>query len=380
MLEFYKKAALFTLALTFATALLALFCVQGFFQQDRLLPPERSEIPWEVVSHSGLGNSEINVLSDADPVRFNYTLNDKVDYPYVKLFLAFGDLIKADSFADLSAYNKLSFRVHCSPLNVMTVNLRTFDARSTKPGDIGSYRMASHWFNCFGAWSKVEFDIRHMEVPVWWLDSYGGVVHDRRYELDQVVAISFDSSRRGLIAKPIQVQITDLVLERYNWVYVTVFSALSCVAWGSFAFWFYRQHSSQLIRDLQQKARQDKPLFAYQQLTIESHKNKERESVLDYLAKSYTNPELNQETLMKDLGLNSKKVNEILREELGFTFRAYINKLRLTEAARLVCDKPELNISEIALSVGYKNVTHFNKLFKDEFGCSPKKFKKLHDS
>jgi AraC-like DNA-binding protein len=60
------------------------------------------------------------------------------------------------------------------------------------------------------------------------------------------------------------------------------------------------------------------------------------------------------------------------------TFTAYLNKLRLTEAARLLAENEEANVSEIAYSVGYNNASYFNKLFKNEYGCTPKTFKTLH--
>ncbi|HTF85023.1 MAG TPA: helix-turn-helix domain-containing protein, partial [Cellvibrio sp.] len=61
----------------------------------------------------------------------------------------------------------------------------------------------------------------------------------------------------------------------------------------------------------------------------------------------------------------------------GFTFTGYLNKLRLTEAARLLKEGEDANVAEIAYSVGYKNVSYFNKLFKEEYGCPPKAFKTL---
>jgi len=57
------------------------------------------------------------------------------------------------------------------------------------------------------------------------------------------------------------------------------------------------------------------------------------------------------------------------------TFTAYVKKLRLTEAARLLSENPGATVSEVAYSVGYGNVLYFNKLFKEEYGCTPKVFK-----
>jgi len=80
------------------------------------------------------------------------------------------------------------------------------------------------------------------------------------------------------------------------------------------------------------------------------------------------------------IAISRTKINDILKAELGFTFTSYLNKLRLTEAARLLAEKEDANIAEIAYSVGYKNVSYFNKLFKEEYGCTPKSFKSLCDT
>jgi AraC-like DNA-binding protein len=51
--------------------------------------------------------------------------------------------------------------------------------------------------------------------------------------------------------------------------------------------------------------------------------------------------------------------------------------LRLTQAARLLTERGSATISEIAYSVGYSNVSYFNRLFKEEYGCTPKDFRAL---
>ena len=57
--------------------------------------------------------------------------------------------------------------------------------------------------------------------------------------------------------------------------------------------------------------------------------------------------------------------------------------MRLTEAARLLTGNPAATASEVAYSVSYGNVSYFNKLFKEEYGCAPKVFKNValrHDT
>jgi AraC-like DNA-binding protein len=59
------------------------------------------------------------------------------------------------------------------------------------------------------------------------------------------------------------------------------------------------------------------------------------------------------------------------------TFTTYLKKLRLTESARLLTENPAATVAEVAYSVGYGNVSYFNKLFKEEYGCTPKVFKSV---
>jgi AraC-like DNA-binding protein len=119
------------------------------------------------------------------------------------------------------------------------------------------------------------------------------------------------------------------------------------------------------------------PFVAYRQLTLEPFKDKEKAAILQFIGTHYTNPELDMRSVATRIGADREKINEILKTELGMTFRGYVNKLRLTEAARLLTHKDGAPIAEIAYSVGYANVSYFNKLFKEEYGCTPKVFRNL---
>jgi AraC-like DNA-binding protein len=47
------------------------------------------------------------------------------------------------------------------------------------------------------------------------------------------------------------------------------------------------------------------------------------------------------------------------------------------EAARLLTDKASATVAEIAHSVGYANGSYFIRLFKEEYGFTPKAFRNL---
>jgi len=110
---------------------------------------------------------------------------------------------------------------------------------------------------------------------------------------------------------------------------------------------------------------------------LEPFKDKEKATVLRFIATNYTNSELDLDSVVAGTGVNRNKVNDFLKAELGITFTTYLKKLRLTESARLLTENPAATVAEVAYSVGYGNVSYFNKLFKEEYGCTPKTFRSV---
>jgi len=53
----------------------------------------------------------------------------------------------------------------------------------------------------------------------------------------------------------------------------------------------------------------------------------------------------------------------------------YLMKYRIMEAARHMNRKTHESISEIASSVGFNNISYFNKIFKKIIGCTPTKYR-----
>jgi len=159
--------------------------------------------------------------------------------------------------------------------------------------------------------------------------------------------------------------------------YLVALAAIVLLSWSLFALWFFRAHARALVTGLEAKVKKDLPLVAYRELTLEPFRDKEKAAVLRYIATHYTNPDLDLDSVVAGTGTNRNKVNEVLKAELGMTFTAYVKKLRLTESARLLTENPAATVSEVAYSVGYGNISYFNKLFKEEYGCTPKMFKSV---
>ena len=173
------------------------------------------------------------------------------------------------------------------------------------------------------------------------------------------------------------VEITDFYLHGRDYRYLAALAVVVLAGAAAFAIWFFRAHSRALAASLDSRMKIDLQFVAYRQLTMEPYKDKEKASVLRFIATNYIDSDLDLEAVAIGTGVNRNKINAFLKAELGMTFTVYLNKLRLTEAARLLAEKHDAAVSEIAYSVGYRSVPYFNKLFKDEYGHPPKAFRSL---
>ena len=62
----------------------------------------------------------------------------------------------------------------------------------------------------------------------------------------------------------------------------------------------------------------------------------------------------------------------------GSSPQELILNVKVKFAARMLKDRPELNVSDIAFQLGYNSLNYFGKCFKKAFGQSPTEYRKNH--
>lgn len=380
MQDFYNKALVSLLCLLVASGLVGYFCVANTFLRLPLLPAADSTLPWHSeaqTDHYQGGASVLAVADDNFSLDFNFTLSRQAQYPFAAVTMVFGEKPGAGALVDLSPYDKIVFSAKCSRANMLSFAVMTFDEKVSKRDDFVSYRAPATFFSCAEQWTKVTLDLTRLEIPQWWFDVFKVELSRKEYTLDKVAKFSFGASPQSPFDLESNVQLNEITLVGRNWAYLYLFGVFMLAAWSSYAFWFFRQHTRALTRELQDKIQRDRPLVAYQQVSVEPLRDKDRSAILHFMATQYANADLTIDAMATAIGVSRTKINDILKSELGFTFTGYLNKLRLTEATRLLAQEEDANIAEIAYSVGYKNVSYFNKLFKEEYSCTPKTYKSL---
>jgi AraC-like DNA-binding protein len=381
MQEIYKKALLALICLMAANALMVSFFTYQSYLSLSLLPGAWGEVRLEVGvwTDSAMGGTSTVRIHDfqSDKLRFDAKLTKAVPFPAAFAVLRFMDAKGQQVLADLSKYTSISFLAKCTPSNSMVFSLSTFDEQTTKTGDFRTYRVPATYFSCNKKGVPVSLDLSRLALPDWWLNKFKLDLSSQGYALDKVAKISFGANLNSPLDVDSEVEISELVLHGRDYHSFAWLAVALLASWAAFAVWFFRAHSRALVASVAASLRKDVPLAAYRQLTLEPHRDKEKAALLKYIATNYTDTELVLESVVTATGVNRTKVNDVLKAELGMTFTGYLNKLRLTEAARLLSENNGAAILEIAYSVGYANVSYFNKLFKEEYGCTPKAFRSI---
>jgi len=381
MQEFFRKALVALILLLIVDALVACFCIYQSHPSVSLIPKARGGQQWRAATTTDAvlgGTSTIRILDPGQQsLRFDFRVTDAANYPYVAAEMLLEDRQGNAVPADLSRYTTVSFVAKCAPANSLLFGMSTFDASVAKPGEFWTYPSPITFFSCSESGTPVSLDLTRLAIPPWWFGVYKVDPSRQSYRLDQVARFIFAISHHSPHEVDSHVEISEFTLHGRDDRYIVALAVIVAIGWGAFAVWFLRAHSRALAASLESQLKSDMSFVAYRELTLEPFRDKEKAAVLQFIGTHYTDPELNMTTVAARIGADREKINEILKTELGMTFTAYVNKLRLTEAARLLKDKNDTSIADIAYSVGYANISYFNKLFKEEYGCTPGAFRSL---
>ena len=98
--------------------------------------------------------------------------------------------------------------------------------------------------------------------------------------------------------------------------------------------------------------------------------------ILEKIEKDYANP-LDIEGMAEFAGFSQSHFMKFFKNHLGVSFVQYLNDYRLLVAARSLLVSNE-DVTAIAMSSGFPNVSYFNRLFKKKFHKTPLEYRKEH--
>lgn len=85
--------------------------------------------------------------------------------------------------------------------------------------------------------------------------------------------------------------------------------------------------------------------------------------------------DLNLNKVSRMVNANYSYVSRLFKKELGVSFTEYINRERMKRAIPLIFDKQK-SIEDIAINAGFRDMQHFERVFKNFYNCSPLHYRK----
>ncbi len=110
----------------------------------------------------------------------------------------------------------------------------------------------------------------------------------------------------------------------------------------------------------------DRELFCHRQNRLAHERaSRVKELLIENLCEPPGLKELGQK-----VGCSPYYLSRIFSREVGMTIPQYLRKLRIERAAELLSEG-SLNVTEVALEVGYNSISHFSQAFCHVIGCCP---------
>ena len=83
---------------------------------------------------------------------------------------------------------------------------------------------------------------------------------------------------------------------------------------------------------------------------------------------------LSPSQIAEAFGHNASYFSRLFHQQAGMTIVEYINRVRIQKSCQLL-KRSEAGITEIALAVGYNNISHFNRFFRRIMDMSPREYR-----
>jgi ligand-binding sensor domain-containing protein/signal transduction histidine kinase/DNA-binding response OmpR family regulator len=101
------------------------------------------------------------------------------------------------------------------------------------------------------------------------------------------------------------------------------------------------------------------------------------QKAIEVIENNISDPDLDIERFSSEIGVSRMQLYRKLDALTEMTVKEFVRNIRLKRAAQMLVQK-KLNVSEVAYAVGFRDLSHFRKCFKQEFGMSASEYVDKH--
>lgn len=97
-------------------------------------------------------------------------------------------------------------------------------------------------------------------------------------------------------------------------------------------------------------------------------------NAVHYILWNYQKPELSIQIIARNVDLSPNYLCSLFKKQTGSTINDFLIKIRM-DKARILLEKSDLRLYEIAERVGISDANYFSTLFKNEYGTTPSNYR-----
>lgn len=319
------------------------------------------------------GNSKVLEFKQDSVLSFSYTLKEGFKYPYAGANLKLG---KCDTCGiDFSPFDSIALTISSPTDDAIRVFLKGFDEKLYSSSDPTSYIYKEIEYVPSSDTAVRTFALEEFTYPTWWKINKS-VNTDLPHSLKKVCFIELFSGFSRSNRDTVDVTVSRIELSGKNRKVSLLLTLGLIFIWTIPVAMISIALIQGFRKKIQHKRNRLKMLQKSKKVDIPDSGSDPGSRILEYIAAHFTDPELDLASVAHGAGVAKNRVTEEVRKQLNTTFKGYLNDLRLHEAARLL-EESSRQITEIALAVGFNNVSHFNRLFKEKFRMSPREYRSL---
>lgn len=309
------------------------------------------------------GNTRIHEKIRSDTLAsLSYTLGKGIQFPYAGV--AIGP--SSAYFPDFSAYDYIDVDICTEQSRSVQCFLNVYEPGVTKDTIPISSRHVLYEIPVRHKPGLQRLWIKDFKTPIWWYSRVNLTEKDLGDpHLDKVKGLSFSC---GLLLNPDtkdSIRIRSITLGKSYTTFFVWTLALLLVYYGLLYL---------IVKYRKRKVALSARVIPYRPLEIEETGDPLLHRSVKYLSERYSDSELTLSAMAHELGLSGRKISDRIKAHFKLTFKQYINSIRINEAKRLLKESA-LPVNEIAYKVGFSNVTHFNRAFRQYCNCSPQEFR-----
>lgn len=94
------------------------------------------------------------------------------------------------------------------------------------------------------------------------------------------------------------------------------------------------------------------------------------DSAVAYIKENYAQP-LSMQSVCDEIGISQTYLSRLFRKYSDTTFNAFLTQCRMEAAKKLLQEKPDLLLYDVAACVGYEDSSYFTKVFRQYTGKTP---------